>query len=171
MIVKIADNITSPLGFNSEENFRNIKFGNTKLALHEGIWNIPEPFVGSLFDNDELNDSYNNNIKSNIVFSKFEKIMLLSASKAIKESGIDVTSDKVIFVISSTKGNIDLLYNNPDNIPYERVYLGESAQMICDYFKNPNKPIVVSNACISGACAQYTAFRLLETKKYKPGKK
>ena len=62
MIVKIADNITSPLGFNSEENFRNIKFGNTKLAQHEGIWNIPEPFVGSLFDNDELNDSYNNNI-------------------------------------------------------------------------------------------------------------
>lgn len=167
MIVKIADNITSPLGFDSEANFRNLKFGNTKLALHERLWNIPEPFVGSLFDNDELNDFYYNNIKTNIVFSKFEKIMLLSASKAIKESGIDVTSEKVIFIISSTKGNIDLLYNNPDNIPYERVYLGESAQMICEYFKNPNKPIVVSNACISGACAQYIASRLLETRKYK----
>lgn len=167
MIVKIADNITSPLGFDSEENFRNIKSGNTKLALHEGLWNIPEPFVGSLFNNDELDDMYYNNVKSNIVYTKFEKIMILSACKAINESGIDVTSDKVIFIISSTKGNIDLLYTNPNDIPYERVYLGESAQIICDYFKNPNKPVIVSNACISGACAQYTACRLLETKKYK----
>lgn len=166
MIVKIADSIVSPLGYSSEENFRNVLSCNTKLELHEGLWNIPEPFVGSIFNENELNYIYYNNIVSKIVLTKFEKLMILSASEAINKAEIDASSDKVIFVISSTKGNIELLDSNPNNIPYKRVLLGESAQIVCDYFKNPNKPIVVSNACISGACAQLTALRLLETRKY-----
>ncbi len=166
MIVKIADSIISPLGYSTEENYNNVKAGNTNLVLHDGLWNIPTPFIGSLFNEEELNFIYNNNIKSNFVLTKFEKIMILSASQAIERAGIDVTSNKVIFIISSTKGNIELLDSNPLNLPHERVLLGESAQIVCNHFKNPNKPIVVSNACISGACAQLTAARLLEGGKY-----
>lgn len=166
MIVKIADSIISPLGYSTEENYNNIKAGNTKLVLHSGLWNIPQPFIGSLFDDEELNLIYNNNVKSDFVLTKFEKIMILSASQAIARGGIDAASDKVIFIISSTKGNVELLDSNPLNLPHERVLLGGSAQIVCDHFKNPNKPVVVSNACISGACAQLTAARLLEGGKY-----
>lgn len=166
MIVKIADSIVSPLGYNSDENYNNVLECNSKLVLHEGLWNIPEPFVGSLFDDDELNYISNNNINSNIVYTKFEKIMILSALQALNKVDINPSSDKVIFIISSTKGNVELLDSKPQNIPYKRVLLGESAQLVCNYFKNPNTPIIVSNACISGACAQLIASRLLNTGKY-----
>ena len=40
--------------------------------------------------------------------------------------------------------------------------LGVSARKVCAHFGNPNPPVVVSNACISGLCAQIEAMRLLE---------
>ena len=62
MIVKVADSIISPLGFNTDDNYNNLLLDTTKLSLYEGLWNLPEPFVGSLFDNKELNDYYNNQV-------------------------------------------------------------------------------------------------------------
>lgn len=53
-----------------------------------------------------------------------------------------------IFILSTTKGNqLDLI---------------TPAQTITSHFGNPNPPIIVSNACTSGVCAQITAKRLLE---------
>ena len=57
-----------------------------------------------------------------------------------------------IFILSTTKGdNLDLL---------------TPAQAIARHFGNPNSPIVVSNACTSGVCAQITAKRLLDAGLY-----
>lgn len=57
-----------------------------------------------------------------------------------------------IFILSTTKGdNLDLL---------------TPAQTIARHFGNPNPPIVVSNACTSGVCAQITAKRLLDAGLY-----
>lgn len=59
---------------------------------------------------------------------------------------------ETIFILSTTKGdNLDLL---------------TPAQSIARHFGNPNAPIVVSNACTSGVCAQITAMRLLEAGLY-----
>jgi 3-oxoacyl-[acyl-carrier-protein] synthase-1 len=49
------------------------------------------------------------------------------------------------------------------DFPQERVRLGMAAKQMTDYFHNPNTPIVVSNACISGVCAQIQAMRELES--------
>ena len=57
-----------------------------------------------------------------------------------------------IFILSTTKGdNLDLL---------------TPAQTIARHFGNSNPPIVVSNACTSGVCAQITAKRLLDAGLY-----
>ena len=57
-----------------------------------------------------------------------------------------------IFILSTTKGdNLDLL---------------TPAQTIARHFGNPNPPIVVSNACTSGVCAQIIAKRLLDAGLY-----
>ncbi len=57
-----------------------------------------------------------------------------------------------IFILSTTKGdNLDLL---------------TPAQAIARHFGNPNPPVVVSNACTSGVCAQITAKRLLDAGLY-----
>lgn len=87
-----------------------------------------------------------------------ERLAILSASKAIREGGIDPTRDDVLFILSTTKGNVDLLEKDPaDN----RAYLAGSAQKIAEWFGNPNRATVVSNACISGVCAQIAAVRAL----------
>lgn len=57
-----------------------------------------------------------------------------------------------IFILSTSKGdNLDLL---------------TPAQTIARHFGNPNPPVVVSNACTSGVCAQITAKRLLDAGLY-----
>lgn len=48
MIYKLSDNIFSPLGDTSEENYANIKAGLKGGALRTGVFGLPEPFFCSL---------------------------------------------------------------------------------------------------------------------------
>jgi len=80
----------------------------------------------------------------------------------LEQTDIDPTSDKVLFILSTTKGNVFLLDKRETSFLEERVRLGMAAKQMTDYFHNPNAPIVVSNACISGVCAQIQAMRELE---------
>ena len=59
---------------------------------------------------------------------------------------------ETIIIVSTTKG--------------DRLDLITPAKQIAAHFGNPNLPIVVSNACTSGVCAQITAMRLLEAGLY-----
>ena len=68
----------------------------------------------------------------------------------------------MLFILSTTKGNVHLLDANETGFPKERVLLGQAARQLTDFFHNPNQPIVVSNACISGVCAQIEAIRNLQ---------
>ena len=54
MVVKISDNIVSPLGMTSEENYSAVKAGQSRLSYYEGKWNLPEPFVASLIDREKI---------------------------------------------------------------------------------------------------------------------
>ena len=72
----------------------------------------------------------------------------------------------MLFIISTTKGNVFLLDERENGFPKERVRLGMMAREVTKHFSNPNEPIVVSNACISGVCAQIEAMRYLESGEY-----
>jgi 3-oxoacyl-[acyl-carrier-protein] synthase-1 len=61
---------------------------------------------------------------------------------------------------------VELLGRQSPSYPKERILLGNAAKIIARHFRNPNIPIVVSNACISGLCAQITAKRVLESGRY-----
>jgi 3-oxoacyl-[acyl-carrier-protein] synthase-1 len=171
MIVKVSDNIITPLGLTTGDNLEAILEGRSELRLHEGAFGLPEPFCGSLLDRDAVEEAFREEIslhnadKSRTGSSVpdeeltfMERLAILSASKAIREGGIDPTRDDVLFILSTTKGNVDLLAENPDD---DRAYLAGSAQKIAEWFGNPNPPTVVSNACISGVCAQIAAVRAL----------
>ncbi|MDE5732533.1 MAG: 3-oxoacyl-ACP synthase, partial [Bacteroidales bacterium] len=104
----ISDNIVSPLGLSSGANWQSVYRGRTCLALHEGLWGLPEPFCASLFDRDSIDgECVRAGLPEGLTF--FEKTALLSASAAVRESGIDPSSESVIFIISTTKGNVSLL--------------------------------------------------------------
>ena len=54
MIFKIADNIVSPLGFTTAENFNAVRTGRSAIRRYEDKWEIPDPFMASLIDRDAL---------------------------------------------------------------------------------------------------------------------
>ena len=165
MIVKVSDNIISPLGMSTAENYAAVKAGRSELKRRDGLWNLPEPFTASLMDREVVNEvAAQQSIDNRYTF--FEKMIILSAAKALEQTDIDPASDRVLFVLSTTKGNVFLLDKRETGFPQERVLLGAAARQMTDYFHNPNAPIVVSNACISGVCAQIQAMRELESGRF-----
>ena len=162
MIVSVANNIISPLGMNTAENYAAVKAGRSELKRYYGKWNLPEPFVASLVDRDKVEQAFSA-LADNEKYTFFEKMIILSASRAIQEAGINTASQRVLFILSTTKGNVFLLDKRETGFPEERVLLGSAARQMTDFFQNPNPPIVVSNACISGVCAQIEAMRNLKS--------
>lgn len=162
----IADNIISPLGETSEDNYLSVKSGRSGIRAYEpGTCNIPEGFNASL------------------LFEDFETLALKSAQKAIanalkniangqkaignaqknianeqKNIGnaqLELKGKRTAFILSSTKGNIE-----------ENISLADSAQRIASQLGIDSKPIVVCNACISGLSALILGNRLIDSGLY-----
>jgi 3-oxoacyl-[acyl-carrier-protein] synthase I len=151
----VADNIFSPLGKNTRANMDALKTGKTGIQLHHN--NIyPEPFFAALFS---PGDKYGDES-----ISAFERIVIHSASDAIQQSGVDPGDKKNGFILSTTKGNINLIENLPDkSIPEDRVSLNTSADIIAKNLGFSSEPLVVSHACISGLLAIITGMRLIQS--------
>ena len=167
IVKKIGESVITPLGFSMEENFRAVMDGRSALQRYESLWNLPFPCFVSLISDEKLEAELARALSAEAIATlrtKFEKIALLSAVKAVKQSNIDPKSNRVVFILSSTKGNVELLADeNPD---LEMVTPAHTAQMIANFFGNQNMPITVSNACISGLCAQIEAYRCLMSGQY-----
>ncbi|MDD4848716.1 MAG: beta-ketoacyl synthase N-terminal-like domain-containing protein [Bacteroidales bacterium] len=165
MIYQVSENIISALGFSSEENYRAVKQGKTGLRLYENRFQIPEPFMASLIDKERLNDEWGTEIQSQQRYTKFEKAAILSIFKALQNTDIHPSDANVVLIVSTTKGNVELL-DSLNGFDADRIHLWRSAQLIADFFEMKNRPIVVSNACISGAVAQITALRTLKNSSF-----
>ena len=148
----IADNIISPLGETSEENYLSVKAGRSGIRAYEpGTCNIPQGFYASL------------------LFEDFETLTIRSAQKAIANAQKDIANaqktmgnaqlelkgKRTAFILSSTKGNIE-----------ENISLADSAQRIASQLGIDSKPIVVCNACISGLSALILGNRLIDSDLY-----
>ena len=134
----IADNIISPLGETSEENYLSVKAGRSGIRAYEpGTCNIPEGFYASL------------------LFEDFETLALRSAQKAIGNARLELKGKRTAFILSSTKGNIE-----------ENISLADSAQRIASQLGIDAQPIVVCNACISGLSALILGNRLIDSGLY-----
>ncbi len=144
MAYVIADNIISPLGNTSEENYLSVKAGKSMLHAYEpGSHGVQDGFCASLMGAD---------------VASFERLTYASARKAIQQSGIDTAHHRVLFILSTTKGSIEKLGTEED----ADLYLGTTAQHIATALGIKTKPIVVCNACISGLSALILASRLLD---------
>ena len=159
----VADNILSPLGKTTAENFAQLLQNKSGVTLHHLPKISAKPFFASLFDADETFITANTNH-----YTKFEQLLIASVSNALKNCNIDITAKDTMLIISSTKGNISLLENEP-NTPQlqKRIALTTSASLVAAYFGSVNRPVVVSNACISGVLGLITGMRLLKSGQYK----
>ncbi len=160
MTRKIADNIVSPLGFSTERNVSAVLGGVSGVRTHCGEFGIPEPFGAALLDREAVMEEAGKEGITGYPF--FDTVAILSATKAIRESGIDPSAGDTCFILSTIKGNIGELAVTPAAVP-----LWKSAAALAERFGNPNVPIVVSNACISGLCALIHASRTLESGRFR----
>ncbi|MDR1524999.1 MAG: beta-ketoacyl synthase [Tannerella sp.] len=100
-------------------------------------------------------------------YSRLEKAAIVSVAGALKGTGIDPSDEDVLFVLSTTKGNVFLLNENErEGYEPEQLYLWRSAELIARFFGNANRPMVLSNACISGVSAMIAAQRELRSGRY-----
>lgn len=142
MVYCIGYSIISPLGEGSAANIETVQKGRSGLKFHTSRFADVEPFCASLFDTPQ----------------DFVALCIRSIELAVKDAIHPFTlsflqQEDTVFILSTTKGdNLDLL---------------TPAKTIAAHFGNPNAPIVVSNACTSGVCAQITAMRLLDARIYK----
>jgi 3-oxoacyl-[acyl-carrier-protein] synthase-1 len=159
----IADNIISPLGFTSAENFDRLKKMETGVRRLEGSEISREPVCVAMIDAARQESEFKK-INAGQEYTRLEQLAILSIRDTLTQNtSIDITSPKTLIILSSTKGNIDLLDPEKRNqFDKKRVFLWETANVIGRYFNNPNTPLVVSNACISGVLAIILGKRLLE---------
>ncbi|MBR6465327.1 MAG: 3-oxoacyl-ACP synthase [Bacteroidales bacterium] len=158
MVFKIADNIISPLGMTSERNYLAVKSGVSALAPYE-MPGLEERVFASLFSDVDWQSLQAEGL------SRFESLAYQSASQALKkvEGKFDVSAKDVVFVLGTTKANVELLGESED----ERLLPGKCAERICTRLGITTTPIVVCNACISGLSSIILASRLLEIGAYR----
>ncbi|WP_159473837.1 beta-ketoacyl synthase N-terminal-like domain-containing protein [Chryseobacterium sp. 18068] len=162
--IHITDyNCVTPLGFDVESNWKALLEGKSGVALHKVIDNH-EAFFVSKIDSEKLEIEFKRFFDSaqNDNFTRLEKMFLLSLKPLVERNPI---SNDTAFILSTTKGNISLL-KNESTLP-EGVYLSKLAQKLADFFGFKTKPIVVSNACVSGVMAISVAKNMIQAGKYK----
>ena len=156
------NNVISPLGFSTKENYSAIL--NNKLGVKScRFGKLNEEFCLSVIPLQQIN-SATEKLSDVFLYTKLEKLSILSIQDVLNQSGLSLSNKKNLLIYSTTKGNIDLLDNSvKQNIPAERAYLSVMANTIGKYFNAANKPMVLSNACISGILAIIVAQRLIKS--------
>jgi 3-oxoacyl-[acyl-carrier-protein] synthase-1 len=156
-----SDNIITSLGLSTGENAANMLADNTGIQLTENERIAPVPFYASLINSEQLYDRFST-FDDPDKFTRFEQLAICSLKDALSSTEIDFTDSKTLFILSTTKGNIDLLEKeNEHKFGRERIYLWNTARLLQSYFKFLNEPVVISNACISGVQAIITGARLI----------
>jgi len=154
MTTRLADNIISPLGFNTQQNYQAVKHGCSAVRRYENLWDMEEPFCAALFTEEQKEQISIDGL------SLFESLAVRSITDAVNKTNLDISSKNVIFILSTTKANIGLAERNLDD---DGIFSPANAAMhIAEHLKLANKPVVVCNACISGLAAIVLAQRMLE---------
>ena len=158
MVYKVADNILSPLGVTTAENYQAVKAGRSALMRHDQRWSLPDKVLtASLFSKEQEQQILISGL------SRFESMVVTSVREALSQTTFDVSQPNVILIISTTKGDVELL---EDSLDSNILSPADSAQRIAKTLGFTTGPIVVCNACISGLSALILASRLLEDGQY-----
>lgn len=94
-------------------------------------------------------------------YSWFEQLVIKSTEEALDKVDIDINSERTLFILSTTKGNIEWIDSNT-----ERSLLTSSADILQEHFGLAEQPLLLSVACISGVAALTWGHRLIQQGKY-----
>ncbi|MEI6887662.1 MAG: beta-ketoacyl-[acyl-carrier-protein] synthase family protein [Bacteroidales bacterium] len=172
-VYAISENIISSLGFNTLENMESLLRGTTGIRLQHNETLSAHPIPLSLVDSLKLEEHFEavleefDKKQQASAFTRLEKMLIISVADAIRGFSVKPESEQTILVLSTTKGNIDLLEERlKGSFDPKRIYLWALASLLRNFFGFANTPLIISNACISGVVALITASRMLRSGKY-----
>ncbi len=174
MILPIAGDILSPLGYHLDPaatnrvrlNFEAVQQGQSIVRTyqpneHPAVAGLQEAAHASLFPAGAIEELFGATFGLDgkaAGYSRLEQMAILSADAALRQLPTPPDGTRTLFILSSTKGNVAALAT-PDG----DAELGASARRLAAFFHSTLSPVVVSNACISGVCAQIAAARALRS--------
>ena len=165
--------ILTSLGFSTAENIKSIRQNMIGIKTVDNPILYPAPIAVSLVDSQQLSlkfkevlDLYKS-FNPSSSFTRLEQMFIVSVQDAMRNQHINPKDPRSVLIISTTKGNIDLLEDrNKMLFNHKRIFLWEMARIIQQFFGFRDKPIIISNACISGVVAVMAASRLLRNGSY-----
>ncbi len=162
-VYAIATNVISSLGVDTASHWKAACNGRRGVQQHND-----DLLNGNSYWASKINaaqwQAIHAQTKGEQSLTAFEQLAVFSARQALQDTAQAVLPDETIVILSTTKGNIELLGMAED----ARVLLQCSANVISQALGFHNvKPHVVSHACVSGVLSLTYAMRLLQNGKYK----
>jgi 3-oxoacyl-[acyl-carrier-protein] synthase I len=169
----LNDNIITSLGFTTAENTSALENGTIGIRTVNDPALYPNPVQLSLADTSQLEvkfsealTTHQKNIPSGS-FTRLEKLLIVSIHDVLKFNEVAPGNPRTMLIISTTKGNIDLLEErHKTSFSHKRLYLWEMGRIVKEFFGFANTPLIISNACISGVVAIMTATRFIQSGAY-----
>lgn len=156
-----ADALFSSLGFSTQENLEAIRNYQSGISLQTDGRISASPLLAATIAGERLQELAE---KEGIAtYPRMEQLFILAIRSVLSQSGIDPEDKDCGLLLSTTKGNIDLLGGQTTGKPDEKVFLGTMAKRIGTHFKTVNPVEVISNACISGVSAMIVGKRQIES--------
>ena len=142
-----ADRIISACGLSTRENMETIGGGKPGVAAFRDPSLCEGELTAGRID------------RTRFGHPDFEALLEAAIGSVVAESGVDPKAPGTGLVIATTKGNIDRLRNDPK--PDPRCFIAESARRVAGRLGFTARPVVISNACISGVAALVVARRMI----------
>jgi 3-oxoacyl-[acyl-carrier-protein] synthase-1 len=168
-----ASNAITSIEFSTGGHVKQLKAGHIGIRIYPGGSLYPTAVPLSLVDHRQLLDLFRKYLRKtkpalkSSLFTRLEIFHILSISDVLKSSEVNIKDPRTLIILSTTKGNIDLLdQGRYPAIERDRIYLWKLGGVLGSFFNNPNKPLVVSNACISGSLAILIGSRLIRAGRY-----
>ncbi|MBK8330197.1 MAG: beta-ketoacyl synthase [Bacteroidetes bacterium] len=156
----IDTSLISPLGLTTNENFTALTQSASGIRLLDDTYFFSKPILGSVIDHSII-DGFKQRLQTK---NRFDTLLMACAFDMLQKKEVDYTSHHTLIILSTTKGNIELLATEHES---EQIDLNYSASLLQQCFRNPNQVMIVSNACISGISAAIVASRYIQAGLYK----
>lgn len=146
----IGSGVVAPIGIGTMEAYLKVKAG------HSSLHPIPTGVFASQLSRAQQAEVLSMRGKD---LSIVEQMAVSAGMQALAQADIDPKDPSLRILFSSTKGNIALLNQLPD----DKMGLAQSAKTVAQCLQNPNEPFACSNACISGSLALAWGLRFIGT--------
>ena len=191
-----AHTLISSLGFGISENKKAIHDYRSGIRMQEAGRISDSPILAGMIDSVELEKRAKEQLEKRAKeldissYTRLEQLFILTIQEVISQSGVNLQELDCALLLSTTKGNIDLLSDQEkrtnsdkpsdsvqstiDNSSFLQelsvdspAFLWKMAERIGNFFEAANQVEVISNACISGVSALVVAKRWIESGRYK----